>query len=369
VHTHTHTHTTLAFNKRVYLLALLAMNYLFSMAQIEMLSNGRVAVGNYFGGALDYNLEVRGDMYVDHQSSSLPPGGGNDMRGVYFTHHSYQFQGNTVYRSILQPQWNNNYWIGNATNRYWRVYAAEVYADNLMYTSDERRKENFKELTSSLSRLMTLQPYTFDYKFVYDEKRDEISNAEIEEGTKNHVGFKAQDLIAEFPYLVKYDENEDLYSVNYVGFIPELVSAIKEQQEVIDETAAQVAQLQLTITELREQLESIQGNCCDATNLNQLEQSGIENLNVEGSTPYLEQNVPNPFNRETQIGYYLTEQTNDAHIYVYNMNGQQIAHFSLTQKGKNSITIGKNKLPAGMYFYTLIVDGQEISTKKMILTD
>jgi hypothetical protein len=50
------------------------------------------------------------------------------------------------------------------------------------------------------------------------------------------------------------------------------------------------------------------------------------------------------------------------------MNGQQIDHFSLTQKGKNTITIGKNKLPAGMYYYTLIVDGQEISTKKMILT-
>ncbi len=83
---------------------------------------------------------------------------------------------------------------------------------------------------------------------------------------------------------------------------------------------------------------------------------------------YKIQNVPNPFTRETKIGYYLTEQSNDAHIYVYNMNGQQIDHFSLTQKGKNTITIGKNKLPAGMYYYTLIVDGQEISTKKMILT-
>lgn len=53
----------------------------------------------------------------------------------------------------------------------------------------------------------------------------------------------------------------------------------------------------------------------------------------------------------------------------YRFSMAQIAHFSLTQKGKNSITIGKNKLPAGMYFYTLLVDGQEISTKKMILTD
>ena len=82
----------------------------------------------------------------------------------------------------------------------------------------------------------------------------------------------------------------------------------------------------------------------------------------------LEQNQPNQFHQETVINYYLAEQANQATIFIYDMNGKQIESFNLQDKGNQSLTIQKNKLQAGMYYYSLIVNGKEIATKKMILT-
>ena len=51
------------------------------------------------------------------------------------------------------------------------------------------------------------------------------------------------------------------------------------------------------------------------------------------------------------------------------MNGRQIDKYELMQKGNQSLIIQKNRLQAGIYYYSLIVDNSEIATKKMILTE
>jgi len=56
-------------------------------------------------------------------------------------------------------------------------------------------------------------------------------------------------------------------------------------------------------------------------------------------------------------------------MYIFDMNGKQIESFDLQEKGKQSLTIKKNKLRAGMYFYCLIVNGKEIGTKIITLTE
>jgi hypothetical protein len=37
--------------------------------------------------------------------------------------------------------------------------------------------------------------------------------------------------------------------------------------------------------------------------------------------------------------------------------------------GPNSVTIQGSTLTAGMYLYSLVADGQEVDTKRMILTE
>jgi hypothetical protein len=81
----------------------------------------------------------------------------------------------------------------------------------------------------------------------------------------------------------------------------------------------------------------------------------------------LYQNTPNPFSSNTEISCYLPEITQQALIYIYNLQGVELKSYSITQVGLNTIIINGSELSAGMYLYTLVVDNGVIDTKRMIL--
>jgi len=80
------------------------------------------------------------------------------------------------------------------------------------------------------------------------------------------------------------------------------------------------------------------------------------------------QNTPNPYTQSTLISYSLPESTGSAFIIIFDMAGTQISKTALTQKGNGNISINGGELAAGMYLYSLVADGKEIDTKRMILT-
>ena len=82
----------------------------------------------------------------------------------------------------------------------------------------------------------------------------------------------------------------------------------------------------------------------------------------------LYQNTPNPFTESTLIRCDIAENVVKADLYIYNMNGEQLAEYAVTERGETCITIDGGSLNAGMYLYALITDGQVIDTKRMILT-
>jgi len=51
------------------------------------------------------------------------------------------------------------------------------------------------------------------------------------------------------------------------------------------------------------------------------------------------------------------------------LQGKQIKQINIEERGNGSVIINGYELTPGMYMYTLIVDGKEIDTKKMILTE
>lgn len=160
-----------------------------------------------------------------------------------------------------------------------------------------------------------------------------------DEDTNNsvHFGFIAQDLQKIFPNLVQEDELGFL-SVNYTGLIPVLVDVVKEQQKQIN---------YLLEKEKGKNVEQI-----DATN-----------------DAMLYQNNPNPFSQRTEIKYYIPENSRNAFICIYDMVGKEVMRIDGLGRGFSSVALDGNRLQAGMYMYTLIVDGKEIDTKKMILTN
>ena len=88
----------------------------------------------------------------------------------------------------------------------------------------------------------------------------------------------------------------------------------------------------------------------------------------ENGVPLLYQNNPNPFSQATVIKYQLPQTVQTAYIYVYDMSGKQLGSHILLDRGEGQLTISANEYHAGMYLYSLIADGQEIDTKRMILT-
>ena len=64
----------------------------------------------------------------------------------------------------------------------------------------------------------------------------------------------------------------------------------------------------------------------------------------------------------------MAEDVAKADLYIYTMNGEQLAEYAVTERGETSVTIDGGSLNAGMYLYALIADGKVVDTKRMILT-
>jgi hypothetical protein len=94
---------------------------------------------------------------------------------------------------------------------------------------------------------------------------------------------------------------------------------------------------------------------------------------IPGGTPVpsefqLEQNYPNPFNQLSIINYQLS-MTAEVKIMVYDALGRELETL-VNQKlnpGRYSIRFDGSGYSSGVYFYSLIINGVMIQTRKMIL--
>jgi Secretion system C-terminal sorting domain len=147
----------------------------------------------------------------------------------------------------------------------------------------------------------------------------------------------------------KVIKKEEYNSINYTMLIPILTKAIQEQQ--------------IQIEELRNQLTQKSTNQVLVVNETA---NPAEAKEMASKAFMLAQNVPNPFTSSTTIKYTIPE-NKTAMIAVFDLNGKMLLQFP-NLKGAAQVTINGNTLQAGMYLYSLLVNGQEIITKKMILT-
>lgn len=83
---------------------------------------------------------------------------------------------------------------------------------------------------------------------------------------------------------------------------------------------------------------------------------------------YLSTSNPNPFNHSTQISYNINSINSSAFIIIYNMTGQVVKRLPINNIGKGTISVDGSNLNSGTYLYSLIVDGEVIDTKNMMLS-
>lgn len=93
------------------------------------------------------------------------------------------------------------------------------------------------------------------------------------------------------------------------------------------------------------------------------------NQKVVSFSAMLFQNTPNPFSTQTEIKYYLPETAENAVLNVFSPNGNMFLSKPLTATGSGSITISGSELDAGMYIYTLSINGVEVDSRRMIITE
>ncbi|MFA0961652.1 tail fiber domain-containing protein [Roseivirga sp. BDSF3-8] len=222
------------------------------------------------------------------------------------------------------------------------VYGNVLASGGSFITSDGRLKRNVAAIESPLDKVRKMEGTTYEYK------TDEFAERSLPEGLKH--GFIAQDLRNVLPEAVIEDE-EGYLAVNYDAVIPVLVEAVKE----LDKQMQTNRDLQLQLTELKAEVEA-------------LREGGSSDENAGFGRAKLFQNTPNPFNVETTIAYELPASTGNAELYIYDMQGKQVAYFNNLKAGAEGVRIEGSRLEAGMYLYTLIADGKEVDTRRMILT-
>ncbi len=223
--------------------------------------------------------------------------------------------------------------------------------------SDERLKENIENISTESNSLYALTGVKYSFKpntglsteiqnnsMAIDNDSTVFTREETFKKSDIQYGLIAQEVKELYPDLVSEDK-DGILGINYDGFIPLLIEALKEQRLEI------------------ENLKSSSSNLKSSSLNTDILESSLKKDAV------LYQNTPNPFTENTEIKYFLAEDVKSATLYIYNMQGNQVKSISLYNRGEAIETIFGSELQAGMYIYALIADGKEVSSKRMILTD
>jgi len=159
---------------------------------------------------------------------------------------------------------------------------------------------------------------------------------------RKHYALDADQLEKAFPDLV-YEQEDGSRAINYIELIPILVQSINE---------------------LSARIENME-NTDVAMSRPSADVAAVESATAQKIQLY--QNTPNPFSERTTIRFTLPDDTQNAYIYIFDMQGKMQKQIPIDAT-MQSITLNGYELSAGMYIYSLVVNGKEMDTKRMILS-
>jgi len=325
--------------KKIFLFLTLLLVTTIAMSQIKVATNGNVAIGSNTTYS-NCKLKIAGEAYdiafSFHNGSNIG---------------TYQSDNGSGRIDFWHPMvgWNN------------------VRFKSWSLGSDSTLKTNIHSIENATEILKQIQTYSYYFKsdsvFIRSDSLDL---------RKKDYGVLAQEVEGILTELV--DTAKGTMFVNYNAFIAILIKGFNEQQNEIEILQNIVSAQELDLVELKSlqrtviQLQDIVNKCCETPKSGMQIPDNSEELQLPQEDAILYQNTPNPFSSNTEIKCYLPETTQQAAIYVYNLQGIELKAYPLSQAGLNTVIVNGSELPAGMYLYTLIVDNQIIDTKRMILT-
>lgn len=239
------------------------------------------------------------------------------------------------------------------------------YTGTLLNTSDKRLKTNTTKFDYGLEEVLALSPISYNYNGKAGTDSELV-----------HVGIYAQELRKVAPELVgefKYEEteievvengeeidvrtntkksSETYLHINESSIKYMLINAVKEQQDKIES-------LEQELADMKEMMSAVLNNSNGTIN--------TQSINLDGRGAYLEQNQPNPFNGNTLIKYHVPADATQAVVNIFDTNGQLIHSERIAQMGAGQLQIKAGTIAAGTYSYSLVVNGNIVDTKRMVI--
>lgn len=257
----------------------------------------------------------------------------DNIQGVYaaYFHGATNLQGQTMAQEIYTPADNSlsenveSVATRGGEGMLDNLLRMNVREFNMKSSQPVKASENLEELPDEVRQ---------SYEYMKKDQEKILS--------RRHFGLSAQELKEIYPNLVLEAQDGYLY-VNYTELVPVLIRAIQE---------------------LKEELDAVMGSDGNAkkapatTSVN----TALTGANV------LYQNTPNPFKEQTTIRFSLADDAQSASICIFDMTGKMLKNLPVSS-GDSSVSIAGWELGEGMFLYTLIVNGKEIDTKRMIISN
>ncbi|MBX2980039.1 MAG: tail fiber domain-containing protein [Flavobacteriales bacterium] len=243
---------------------------------------------------------------------------------------------------------------------------------NVYVTSDGQFKTNVQDIIEASELIAALRPKSYEFIGV------DHPGLVLPSGTQ--FGLVAQELEQVLPQLVQrtthpaaYDTlgamthaAQEMRMVNYLGLIPLLIAGMQEQQVQLDEQLVANETLQGTLEDLHQrlsQLETALANCCAAHGNDADQRSGsIDNSQLsDPASERLLTIAPNPFTDRTTVSYTL-ERGGRAQLLVNSSDGKhlQVLEEGVRSEGQYNYTWSTAQLAPGVYYVTLLLDGEPL---------
>ena len=222
-----------------------------------------------------------------------------------------------------------------------------------VWPSTQSADNDASAAVSALSRLSGISGVSYEKEATGEAGADVAvpMSGRTDGNTTRRLGLMADQVEAAVPEAVRTldDGTKGIY---YSDLVVVLIDAVNELSEKVETLEAQLA-----------------GTLKPGTAVSYApdETASTDEMSETNGT-ILSQNSPNPWNEETRISYSLPDGFSDASIRIYNLQGTQVKKFDLSSPS-GEVVLQASDLAAGIYIYSLVAAGQELSTKRMMLTD